>query len=115
MTLQTHVLDLVLVYKTQLQQKGQDLIGIPVGTELAVELVGKGVDIELAKVLDEVQVGVTEAVGSELDEEELDGVLVELSTELVVESSDVKTVEEVGDVVDIEGAEVEALVADVQE
>ena len=115
MAWQTHVLDLVLVNKTQLQQKGQDLIGIPVGTELAVELVGKGVYVELAEVLDEVQVGVAEAVGSELDEEELDGVLVELSTKLVVESSDVETVEEVGNVVDIEGVEVEALVADVQE
>lgn len=34
---------------------------------------------------------------------------------MVVESSDVETVEEVGNVVDIEGVEVEALVADVQE
>lgn len=111
----THVLDLVLVNKTQLQEQAQDLVCVPVGAELAVELVGEAVDVELAEVLDEVQVGVAEAVAAELDEQELDGVLVELGSELVVESSNVKALEEVGDIIDVEGLEVETLVAGVQE
>lgn len=87
------------VNKTKLEQKLLDLLDLPSGVELAVKARREAVEVELAEVVDGVEVGVAEAVALKLDQDLRDVVLVEAGVELAVEAIDVETAEELGDVV----------------
>lgn len=90
---------LVGVDKIQLEQKLSDLSGVPASIEVLVEALREAVEVELADVVEAVDVGVAETVALKFDQELFDVVVVEAGVELAVERVDVKGGKELGNVV----------------
>ncbi len=96
----------ILLNQPQLQKQLLHLEAIPVRVKLAVVAIGESAHVEAAPA-EIPKVAVSEAVGYHEEDDGLDGVGVEVGVEVAVERVEVEALEQLGDLGEGEGVEVE--------